>query len=431
MSMNGRVALGISILVLMIVSMGVIGALQLSGDLRLLTIALATISVVILLGMWVLTLRAVSRPLEQAVVLARRVASGDLTAEIKSDGNGEFGKLLDALKSMIENLTRMVSDIRVSAEAIHTSASEVASGNTNLSQRTEEQASTLEQTASSMEQLTAAVRENTESARKANALSKSANTVAAHGGEVVSEVVITMIQIQESSRKIADIISVIDSIAFQTNILALNAAVEAARAGEQGRGFAVVASEVRSLAQRSADAAKEIKGLIGDSVARVDTGMKLVETAGKTMSEIVESVARVTTIIDQITTASNEQSSGIEQVNQAINQMEQVVQQNAAVVEQATAAAESMRTQAQLLTQMSGVFKLNDDDASRLNRRRDPERMPVGASPAAVSNSGSKTNTSHLAGNRPELSGVPPLMVTGAAAIATAASADDGEWKEF
>ena len=430
MSMNGRVALGISILVLMIVSMGVIGALQLSGDLRLLTIALATISVVILLGMWVLTLRAVSRPLEQAVVLARRVASGDLTAEIKSDGNGEFGKLLDALKSMIENLTRMVSDIRVSAEAIHTSASEVASGNTNLSQRTEEQASTLEQTASSMEQLTAAVRENTESARKANALSKSANTVAAHGGEVVSEVVITMIQIQESSRKIADIISVIDSIAFQTNILALNAAVEAARAGEQGRGFAVVASEVRSLAQRSADAAKEIKGLIGDSVARVDTGMKLVETAGKTMSEIVESVARVTTIIDQITTASNEQSSGIEQVNQAINQMEQVVQQNAAVVEQATAAAESMRTQAQLLTQMSGVFKLNDDDASRLNRRRDPERMPVGASPAAVS-SGSKTNTSHLAGNRPELSGVPPLMVTGAAAIATAASADDGEWKEF
>ena len=284
MSMKNRLALGASLLVLMILAMGVIGALNLSGSARVATVVLAVIAAVMLLVLMWLTLGAIMGPLQQAVAAARQVAGGDLTARIQTDGSGEMGNLLTALKAMIENLTRIVSDIRVSADAIHTSASEVASGNANLSQRTEEQASTLEQTASSMEQLTSAVRENTESARKANALSKSANTVAAQGGQVVSEVITTMNQIQESSRKISDIISVIDSIAFQTNILALNAAVESARAGEQGRGFAVVASEVHSLAQRSADAAKEIKALIGSSVERVDAGTRLVETAGKTMS---------------------------------------------------------------------------------------------------------------------------------------------------
>ena len=232
MTMKGKLALRVSILIAMDAAMGAIGMLHLTGITRIVTVTLSVITISMVLGLWYMTVRAVAEPLEQAVRVACHVASGDLTATIQTDGSGEFGKLLTAMRAMIENLTRMVSDIRVSADAIHTSASEVASGNANLSQRTEEQASTLEQTASSMEQLTAAVRENTESARKANALSKSANAVAAQGGRVVSEVVVTMNEIQESSRKISDIIAVIDSIAFQTNILALNAAVEAARAGE-------------------------------------------------------------------------------------------------------------------------------------------------------------------------------------------------------
>ncbi len=423
MAIKTRLQLWALLLAALILAMGATGGMHLSGTPKVLMLVLALIAVLLLLSVMVLTQRAITLPLARSVALANQVASGDLTGNFESDGHGEFGKLMLALKSMNENLTRMVSDIHSSAEAISTSSQEVAAGNINLSQRTEEQASTLEETASSMEELTTAVRENTENARKANTLSQSANTVAAHGGKVVNEVVATMNQIQESSRKIADIISVIDSIAFQTNILALNAAVEAARAGEQGRGFAVVASEVRSLAQRSADAAKEIKGLIGSSVERVDAGTRLVENAGKTMGEIVESVASVTRIIEQIAAASGEQSAGIGQVSQAINQMDQVVQQNAAVVEEASAAAESMRTQAQRLSQLASVFKLNDDKASRLNRRRDPARSPVVA--GAAGNADQRSSTVRPA--------PAPRVATAAPAITRPAppAGDDGEWKEF
>jgi methyl-accepting chemotaxis protein len=425
MTIKGRLQLGVLVLASLILGAGVVGGMHLSGTPQMLLLALVALAVLILVGLAALTQRAITAPLATAVGLAKQVAAGDLTDKIVTDGKGEFGRLMLALQSMHDNLTRMVSDIRSGAEAIRSSAEEVATGNANLSQRTEEQASTLEETASSMEQLTSAVRENTENAGKANALAKNANAVAAQGGMVVNEVVATMNQIQESSRKIADIISVIDSIAFQTNILALNAAVEAARAGEQGRGFAVVASEVRSLAQRSADAAKEIKGLISNSVERVDAGTRLVENAGKTMGEIVDSVAKVNDIIDQIATASTEQSAGIAQVSQAINQMDHVVQQNAAVVEEATAAAESMRAQAQRLNQVASVFKLNEDDASRLNRRRDPTRSPVAppVTPAVATDRRS-------ANVRPT-----PAQRTANAAPAIASpkppAADDGEWKEF
>jgi methyl-accepting chemotaxis protein len=303
--------------------------------------------------------RSITRPLRAGVELANQVAAGDLTAEIRVTSNDEFGKLLGALKSMNENLTRMVHDIRTSAESIHLAAEEVTTGNTDLSNRTEEQASTLEETAASMEELTTAVQENTQSAGNASTLARQAHQVALHGGEAVGAVVATMNEIRDSSKRIGDIISVIDGIAFQTNILALNAAVEAARAGEQGRGFAVVASEVRALAQRSADAAKEIKALIGDSVQKVEHGTQQVEDAGQTMGEIVAAVEKVTGNIQQISTASREQANGIEQVNRAIMAMDQVVQQNAAVVEQAAAAAESMQANAQQLVRSVSVFKLN------------------------------------------------------------------------
>ena len=314
--------------------------------------------------------------LSYAIAATRRIAMGDLSAAVELKSGGETS-LLYALKAMTEQLTRMVYDIRSSAESIRNAAEEVAAGNNNLSQRTEEQASTLEETASSMEELTSAVRENTNGAQSANELAKQANQVAVQGGEAVNAVVVTMNEIQHSSKKIGDIISVIDGIAFQTNILALNAAVEAARAGEQGRGFAVVAAEVRSLAQRSADAAKEIKVLISNSVKKVETGTRQVEDAGKTMNEIVASVEKVTAIINQISVASREQASGIEQVNNAVSQMDQVVQQNAAVVEQAAAAAESLHQNALQLHQSVSVFKLNDMAQTQPESRRREQREPT------------------------------------------------------
>ncbi len=306
---------------------------------------------------WLLT-RSITGPVGQAVGVAERVAAGDLGSRVEVSSHDEIGRLLTALKAMNTSLTGIVGTVRSSSDSIATGSAQIASGNADLSQRTEEQASALQQTAASMEQLGSAVRQNADNARQANQLAQGASAVAVQGGEVVGQVVNTMKGINDSSKKIADIISVIDGIAFQTNILALNAAVEAARAGEQGRGFAVVASEVRSLAQRSAEAAKEIKGLIGASVERVEQGTALVDQAGRTMEEIVTSIKRVTDIIGEISTASSEQSTGVSQVGEAVMQMDQVTQQNAALVEESAAAAESLKHQAQQLVQAVSVFSL-------------------------------------------------------------------------
>jgi len=301
---------------------------------------------------------SITRPLTQAVTIAETVAAGDLSSTIVVSGKDETSQLLAALKAMNDNLLNIVGQVRLGTDTISTASSEIASGNMDLSSRTEQQAGSLEETASAMEQLTSTVKQNADNARQANQLAVSASEVAVQGGAVVGQVVDTMGSINDSSRKIVDIISVIDGIAFQTNILALNAAVEAARAGEQGRGFAVVASEVRSLAQRSSAAAKEIKALIDDSVAKVDVGSKLVQQAGETMNDVVASVKRVTDIVGEISSASQEQSAGISQVGHAITLMDESTQQNAALVEQAAAAAQSLQDQAGRLAQVVSVFKL-------------------------------------------------------------------------
>ncbi len=326
---------------------------------RNMTIGLGAAAILIGAIFAYLITRSITGPIREAVRVAETVSAGDLTSDIVVNSKDETGQLMAALKAMNDSLVGIVGQVRSGTDTIGTASSEIASGNLDLSSRTEEQASSLEETASSMEELTSTVKFNADNARQANQLAITASQVATQGGAVVSQVVATMGSINDSSRKIVDIISVIDGIAFQTNILALNAAVEAARAGEQGRGFAVVASEVRNLAQRSAAAAKEIKTLIGDSVAKVDTGSRLVDEAGKTMAEVVASIARVTSIMNEITTASDEQRDGIEQVNMAITQMDSVTQQNAALVEQAAAAAASMQDQAARLSEVVGVFKLN------------------------------------------------------------------------
>jgi len=312
----------------------------------------------ILLFICIQIARSITRPLNQALSIAKTVAAGDLTSRIELNNSGdETSQLLEALKDMTDSLTRIVAEVRQGTEAIATASRQITSGNMDLSSRTQRQAGALEKTASSMEELTSTVKQNANNAHQANTLATSAAEVATKGGMVVSDVVDTMNSINDSSKKIVDIIAVIDGIAFQTNILALNAAVEAARAGEQGRGFAVVASEVRSLAQRSAAAAKEIKELISNSVEKVDTGAKLVDQAGATMHEIVESIRRVTDIMGEITAAGKEQTSGIEQVNQAINQMDEATQQNAGLVEEAAAATQSMQRQVESLAQVVSVFK--------------------------------------------------------------------------
>ena len=347
---------------------------------------------------WLIT-RSITKQLggepQTAVEVASRIAAGDLEVQIDTAA-GDSTSLMAAMKSMRDRLADIVRNVRNGTDTMATASGQIAAGNLDLSSRTEQQASSLEETASSMEELTSTVRQNAENAGQANQLAISASEVAARGGSVVSEVVDTMEQINTSARKIVDIIGVIDGIAFQTNILALNAAVEAARAGEQGRGFAVVATEVRSLAQRSAAAAKEIKSLIGDSVDKVENGSKLVAQAGSTMDEVVSSVRRVTDIMAEITAASHEQSAGIEQVNQAITQMDQVTQQNAALVEEAAAAADSLQEQAAALSEIVSIFRVSGMSAgtgagvakARLAAKKPakvvnlPARAPRAAAPA-------------------------------------------------
>jgi methyl-accepting chemotaxis protein len=323
----------------------------------LMVVALVGLSALVLVSMTVMG-RAISQALSQANAACEAMAAGDLSKPVRAEGVGETAQLLGAIERMRRSMADAVGAVRRNADSVATASAEIAQGNQDLSTRTEHQASALQETAATMQELGSTVRHNADSAQQANQLAKGASVVAAEGGEVVGKVVDTMQGINQSSRKIGDIIGVIDGIAFQTNILALNAAVEAARAGEQGRGFAVVASEVRSLAQRSAEAAKEIKHLIGQSVEQVEQGTVLVDQAGKTMQEIVGAIQRVSDIVAEINAASVEQSSGVSQVGQAVSQMDQTTQQNAALVEQSAAAAESLKGQAQQLVQAVAVFRL-------------------------------------------------------------------------
>jgi methyl-accepting chemotaxis protein len=322
----------------------------------------AAIVLAAILGLW--ATRAITRPISEAVSLAERVAAGDLTAKVHATTRDETGQLLRALGSMVDSLVRIVGEVRRSSDSIATGSSQIATGNADLSQRTEEQASSLQQTAASMEQMSQTIKENSSTAQTAIQLARQARDAASGGGEVVGQVVSTMHDISESSRRIADIIGVIDGIAFQTNILALNAAVEAARAGEQGRGFAVVAAEVRTLAQRSADAAKQIKSLIGQSAESVETGSRLVGEAGTAMTEIVRQVKRVDDLIGEIGAAAGQQSQGVTQVTGAMNQLDLTTQQNAALVEESTAASQSLQQQADQLTRLVSTFRLATTDST-------------------------------------------------------------------
>lgn len=340
-------------------------------------------SIVLILFVWVGIRKTLIAPLNYLIESIRHIASGDLMRKINIHGTNEMGQLADSLRHMQSELARTVGDVRNSANSIYSGASEISIGNNDLSSRTEQQAASLEETAASMEQLTATVKQNAENARQASQLALSASETARRGGKVVDNVVQTMSEIAGSSQKIADITSVIDGIAFQTNILALNAAVEAARAGEQGRGFAVVAGEVRNLAQRSAQAAKEIKLLIEDSVSRVDTGSTLVESAGETMGEIVNAVTRVTDIMGEIASASDEQSRGIDQVGLAVAEMDRVTQQNAALVEESAAAAAALEEQASHLTQAVSVFRIVADQQPA-QRQEAETNVPVRAQTAMV-----------------------------------------------
>jgi len=382
---------------------------------------------------------SITQPLNRAVEVSRAVAGGDLTQRIDSSGKNETATLLGALAAMQSSLIQVVSSVRRNAEGVAMASTEIAQGNQDLSSRTESQASALEETAASMEELNSAVKQNADNARQAAQLAQQASGVAVEGGEVVGQVVSTMKGISESSKKIADIINVIDGIAFQTNILALNAAVEAARAGEQGRGFAVVAGEVRSLAGRSAEAAKEIKALITDSVERVDQGNTLVERAGGTMTEVVNAIRRVNDIMGEISAASGEQSSGVAQVGEAVSQMDQATQQNAALVEQMAAAANSLSTQAQDMVKAVDVFKLDASTATlrapepRANRPQVSAPRPKAAAPKRVA---APTATRQAAIATAPSSTPAPAPVAKAPAIKAApskavAASDNDEWDTF
>ncbi|MBL8301181.1 MAG: HAMP domain-containing protein, partial [Ideonella sp.] len=386
---------------------------------------------------WVIT-RSVTGPVGEAVRVAETIATNDLSREIDDHRKDELGDLLRALGKMQSSLRGVVSQVRSASSNISTASAEIATGNQDLSARTEQTASNLQQTASSMEQLTGTVKQSADSARQANQLASSAAEVAARGGQVVSQVVSTMDEINASSKKIADIIGVIDGIAFQTNILALNAAVEAARAGEQGRGFAVVASEVRSLAGRSAEAAKEIKSLIGASVDRVDAGSKLVADAGRTMQEIVGSVQRVSDIIGEITAAAAEQSDGIGQVNTAVTQLDQMTQQNAALVEQSAAAAESLKDQANRLVGVIGGFRLDSGDSAASHAPApaapaQPRPAPVVAPKAEAKARPEAPRPSAPAKPAAVLAPAPaaPASPVVKAAVPASSAADGGDWETF
>ena len=385
------------------------------------TAALA-IAVAVVAALWLI--RSITGPLARAVHAADLVAAGDLTVEIQADSQDETGKLLQSLDKMQQALVRTVSTVRQNAESVASASAQIASGNHDLSARTESQASALEETAASMEELGSTVRQNADNARQANQLAVSASTVAVQGGEVVSQVVETMKGITTASNKIADIIGVIDGIAFQTNILALNAAVEAARAGEQGRGFAVVASEVRSLAGRSAEAAKEIKSLIGASVERVEQGNVQAERAGQTMTEVVNAIRRVTDIMGEISAASSEQSAGVSQVGEAVTQMDQATQQNAALVEQMAAAAGSLSGQARELVEAVAVFKLAQGASGQWSAA--PAHKPVAAPaprPAAPRPSLGAKKPASAPASKPAASLSAPKSV--------AAADGQGDWESF
>ncbi|MGN8004890.1 methyl-accepting chemotaxis protein [Acidovorax sp. 22279] len=390
-------------------------------------------------------IRQISRALGDAVQITDAVAQGDLTVAIHARGKDEIAQLLSGLTAMRDNLAHVVSGVRGNAQGVASASAEIASGNNDLSIRTEQQASALQETAASMEELSSTVKQNADNARQANQLAMSASTVAGQGGDVVAEVVTTMKGINDSSKKIADIISVIDGIAFQTNILALNAAVEAARAGEQGRGFAVVAGEVRNLAQRSAEAAKEIKSLITASVERVEQGTQLVDKAGTTMTEVVGAIRRVTDIMGEISAASSEQSTGVSQVGEAVTQMDQVTQQNAALVEEMAAAASSLSHQAQALVGAVAVFKLTADQAraSQPGGAVDPVPRPAPAADtrkAAMGGhaAGSKATLALRSSFAPAAKKAPAASATPKAAgvapkaapQAVAAGAED-DWESF
>jgi methyl-accepting chemotaxis protein-1 (serine sensor receptor) len=357
---------------------------------RMVAIAALILGVGLAATFGLLLIRGVNRSLRHAVEVSNAVAQGDLTKAIHVDGKDEIAELLRAMSDMKENLVRVVSEVRDGVDSVSTASAQIAAGNQDLSSRTEQQASNLQQTAASMEQLTSTVKQSADNARQANQLANAASESAARGGQVVGEVVTTMNAIAEASKRIAEIINVIDGIAFQTNILALNAAVEAARAGEQGRGFAVVAGEVRNLAQRSAQAAREIKAMITDSVQKVEAGSRLVSDAGATMNEIVTQVKRVTDLIGEITSAAVEQSSGISQVNEAVTQMDQVTQQNAALVEESAAAAASLKEQADRLARAVAVFRLSHAEAQRAIARAQAGTIAGGAAKPAAVRTGSK-----------------------------------------
>nr|WP_315237259.1 methyl-accepting chemotaxis protein [uncultured Albidiferax sp.] len=405
------------------------------------SVGLALLVLCVLAGAYWL-IRSIQQPLEQANSAAALIAEGDLSMQLESARKDEFGDLLRSLSTMSSSLGRMVHQVRESTDSIATASAEIASGNNDLAARTEQTASNLQQTAASMDNLTQTVRQSADNAHQASTLAASASSVAQKGGDVVKQVVVTMEEINASSTKISDIIGVIDGIAFQTNILALNAAVEAARAGEQGRGFAVVASEVRSLAQRSAQAAKEIKGLIGTSVEKVESGARLVAEAGTTMTDIMQSVKRVTDIVGEISAAATEQSSGIGEINRAVVNLDQMTQQNSALVEESAAAASSMREQATQLAAAVSVFKVHGSlhttpvhrPASSVKKAVAPVARPVAAPAVKHAPVAAVKRTPVAAPARPAASGPVARSLAAPAAKAKPAAAPaggEGEWESF